>query len=120
MESADVKQLWGEEFRVVPQGLAEDDVVPFVNQLMERSSSQQRDEEDEAARTLADAEEQARVQVQRMTKKAERDAAALSNASMAKAEKEAQDIVAKARTEAQDIVQDARDKAASTEAESKL
>jgi hypothetical protein len=37
MEKADVKEHWGVEFRVVPDGLAEDEVVSFVNNLMEQS-----------------------------------------------------------------------------------
>ena len=37
MASNGVKQLWGAEFSVVPEGLSESDVVSFVNDLLERS-----------------------------------------------------------------------------------
>ena len=50
MENAEAKKvLWGEEFHVVPEGLAEDEVVSFVDDLMEQSRQIRDDQERQAS-----------------------------------------------------------------------
>lgn len=152
MEKSDTKELWGVDFRVVPDGLAEDQVVSFVNNMMEQNRSgrdeQERqdslrklaeqtvveadklaeeirqqarqDAEDEAARTRSAAEEQARTEADRIVKQAERDVAAESRVALARAKKQAQDIVTKARSESKTIIQASRDRSTAMEAEAKL
>jgi len=152
MEKPNTKELWGVSFRVVPDGLAEDEVVSFVNKIMEKGRSPNEDQErqdslrilaeqtvveadrlageikqqarqdseDEANRTRLAAEEQAKAELDRMVKQAERDVAAESRTTIANSEKQAQDILNKARMESRNIIQTAKDRTDAIENEAKL
>ena len=55
MEKPNTKELWGVSFRVVPDGLAEDEVVSFVNKIMAKGRSPNEDQErQDSLRILAE------------------------------------------------------------------
>ena len=110
MASDKVKNLWGKDFRVVAQGLAETDVVIFVEKLMRshRERVKQLDHIDSlhqlATKTVEDAE--------RMSETIMRDAGKASEAESSRLTTEAQsqaaDVLEKAQTAAQQLVEAAR------------
>ena len=148
----EVKEHWGVEFSIVSQGLAEDEVVSFVDSLMDQADKERQEQDrqasllklaeqtvieadkladgikqqarqeadEEGASIRAAAEEAAKEQAQRIVKKSQRDAASQSSATIAKADKEAQEVVAKARNDAEAIIGPVREKVSSMEAEAKL
>ena len=145
MAEAHVREHWGTQFHVVPEGLAEDEVVSFVDELMEKGRKEEKhaslvklaeqtvveadrlaesikkqarkEAEDERAGAIAAAKEQAREETQRLVKRAERDAVVQAEATLARTQSEAQDIIAKAQKEAQDITESAREKVTAIESQ---
>lgn len=129
MEKSDTKELWGVDFRVVPDGLAEDQVVSFVDNLMEQNRSG-RDEQDRqdslrklAEQTVVEADKLADDIKQQARQDAEDEAARTRSAAEEQARTEADRIVkqserdaaaesrvalARAEKQAQDIVTKAR------------
>ena len=128
------------EFRVVPDGLAEDEVVSFVNNLMEQSRVGGDDDRQGSLRKLA---EQTVVEADKLAEsiqqQARKDAEEASAKVLAAAEEQAQvhaqriikraerdadsqsrQTTAKAEKEAQDSLQEARERAANIEAEAKV
>ena len=110
----------------MPRGLAEDDVISFVNNLMEQSRRGQEVRnhlaslydlaermvaEAEGALILADSKEQAHVKASLLIKKARRHA----SRGMAKSRKDADRIIAKAHQEAKDNLGAFGKKVASTD-----
>ncbi len=106
MENTDVKQLWGVDFRVVPQGLAEDEVVSFVDKLMKESRTAG-DEQERAAslhrlaeQTVVEADKLAESIKQQATEEAEEAAARIAADSEEQATVQSQRIIKKAEREA--------------------
>ena len=148
MAEAYIREHWGTQFHVVPEGLAEDEVVSFVDELMKKGGKEdkqaslvklaeqtvveadrlaesikeqaRKEAEDERAGAVAAAKEQASEQAQRLVKRAERDAAAQAEATLAKTQNDAKDIIANAHTEAQAITQSARDKVTAIESQARV
>ena len=145
MNKDEVKQLWGVEFHVVPQGLDEGEVVSYVDgvradqarqaslqklaeqtvveadKLAEGIKKQARQEaEEEASRIVAAAEQQAQEQVQRLINREKKNASDASNSTIAKAETDAQEIVESAKKKAELIVQGAREQVPGIESQAKL
>ena len=129
------------EFRVVPDGLAEDEVVSFVNNLMEQSRVGGDDDDRQgslrklAEQTVVEADKLAESIQQQARKDAEEASAKVLAAAEEQAQVHAQRIIkraerdadsqsrqttAKAEKEAQDSLQEARERAANIEAEAKV
>jgi DNA anti-recombination protein RmuC len=99
------KTLWGEEFRVVQEGLAETDVVIFVEKMMRqhRESLRKLDHiealHELATKTVEDAERLAA----RIIEEAEKDSKAESKRIAAEAEERAAGMLAEAEKRADDL-----------------
>ena len=142
-----VKQLWGVEFSVVPEGLQEDQVVSFVNRLMEKSHNGGSENNRQssllklAEQTVIEAHKlaesikeqavrEAGIEVERIRADsdekardqapAQAEASAKSNSIVAKAEQQARELSTRARREAQNVVKDANQRAEDHEAEARL
>ncbi len=134
MEKEDVRELWGNEFRVVPEGLSEEEVVSFVNGLMEKSRQGRQDKGQQASllklaeQTVVEADKLAESIKQQAREEAEEESAAHLAAAQEQAREQAQRLVkkiergateqssaavAKAEGEAGEIVADARREAQS-------
>lgn len=99
-----LRRLWGTEFNIVKEGLAEDQVVGFIGELV-----RQRDallQERERATSLSALHEQ-------MVKQVNREAANLMMKAKREAELEAAKAIAEAKQRAQEIVAMAKKKATS-------
>ena len=106
MENAEAKKvLWGEEFHVVPEGLAEDEVVSFVDDLMEQSRQIRDDQERQASlhrlaeQTVVEADKLAASIKQQARGEAEAEAARLIAAAEQEGRERAQRIVRAAERE---------------------
>ncbi len=103
---AKVKELWGEKFSIVPHGLAEDQVVAYVNRLLEHSK--RRESAEERQSTLLKLAEQTVIEADKL-------AASIKAQAKKEAEEEKARIVAqaadKAREEGQKIIKAAEDEA---------
>ena len=105
MENANVKELWGVEFRLVPEGLAEEDVVSFVNDLQVKRKQGQGDDGGQASllklaeQTVIEADRLAESIKDQAREEAEEQAAAILAVSKKQAIKEARGLVDKAQRE---------------------
>lgn len=121
MPAEESKNLWGKEFRIVKEGLAETDVVIFVEKLMadQRKAQKKLDQLDSlhelATKTIQDAERLA----QGLKREAESKGQASSVAIIADAEAKAKQIVAEAQRKAEAAVEAGRQRGAALEAESR-
>ena len=112
MQSDDVRQLWGHDFRVVARGLAEEDVALFVEQLMRKyQASQEKSSHIEPLHQLArkSVEEAERIAGEiraRAEKDSQQDAAGV----IARAEHDVQGIIERATKAADALQEDARTK----------
>ena len=108
-----VKTLWGHEFRMVSVGLAESDVVAFVNRLMSQNKDNSDDDNCAASlselgkRTLERAEALAKEIKEQVEKEGERRSAEI----VSEAERVADGITALATTAANAIEAESRKKA---------
>jgi transcriptional regulator of nitric oxide reductase len=115
------KNLWGKEFRIVKEGLAETDVVIFVQKLMadQRKAQKKLDQLDSlhelATKTIQDAERLA----QGLKREAEAQGQARAVTIIAEAEAKAKDIVAEAQRKTEAAVEAGRQRGAALEAESR-
>ncbi len=98
MSEENIKNLWGYRFRVVQEGLAEADVVPFVERLMGQYQACL-----ERLEHIGTLHELARQAVQQ----AEAMAAKIKEEAKHEAEKEFARVIAKAMNQAQEIVEKA-------------
>lgn len=100
------RQLWEQEFSLVKEGLAEDQVVQFVNELIARHRVQlEQRERIEAFPSL---------RAKQIVAEAERAAANLRLTARKEAEAEAARLEAEARQRAQEIVSEAKNQAKTT------
>ena len=132
MEKSEVKELWGVEFSVVPNGLSQEEVVSFVNNLMEqaRKAGGEQDRQTSllklAEQTVVEADKLAESIKQQSRQEAEEEAAKVIAAAQGeaaervqrliqKAERDgteqASEAVAKAEREAQELITKARKEA---------
>lgn len=106
-------ELWGRDFKRVKDGLDEEQIVSFVNELInERDTLLQRQEHLSslsmlAERTIAEADDLARQVKEEAKEKAETEA----NDIVTKAEEQAQQVLKDTQAEAYDIVTKAEEKA---------
>jgi len=100
-ETPKVRRLWGKDFAVTTQGLSEDQVVAFVDDLLARyqAAVQHKDSSPSAAFS------------RQMLAEAERDAATLRAKAKRDAEVEAARILAEARERAQAMVNEGKRRA---------
>lgn len=121
MASETSKNLWGKPFRVVKEGLAETDVVIFVERLLEDQRKTLKKLEhldslhDLATQTIEDAEKLAAG----LRKEGEMEGQARAARIQMEAEAEARQVVADAEATAEAILSEARQKAAATQVESR-
>ena len=105
VDNANVKELWGVEFRLVPDGLAEEDVVSFVNDLQDKRKQGKGDGEGQASlvklaeQTVIEADRLAENIKDQARQEAEEQAAAILAASRKGATEEARELVDKAQRE---------------------
>ena len=106
MASNNVKELWGVEFSVVPEGLSEDQVVNFVNGLISRSQEGGTEEDRHsslfklAEQTVVEAHKLAESIKEEARKEAEAEVARIRVAAEEAAREQAQQVLVKARGEA--------------------
>jgi len=106
-------QLWGQEFKKAKDGLDEEQIVSFVNELIEeRDTLQQRQEHLSslsklAERTIAEADNVARQIKDEITEKANTEASDI----VAKAEEQSKQVLTDTQNEAYDIISKAENKA---------
>ena len=106
MEKTYVKELWGVEFPIVARGLAEDDVVSFVNKLMEENRRVKEERERQssllklAEQTVVEADRLAESIKEQARQEAEEEASKIRAASEQQAQEQAQRVVRKAEREA--------------------
>ena len=127
-KSPEVRQLWDEEFTVVQRGLAEDQVVSYVNELLTRNqelSQQQQsapslravskkmvdEAEKEANSLVAKAKREAETEAARIIEAAEREAPSIVGRARRDGEAEAARIVSEANEQAEDMLSETRSKA---------
>lgn len=131
-EDAAVKELWGVEFQVVPDGLAEDQVVSFVNDLMEKARDVGGDQgrqasllklaeqtvveadriaEDIKAKARQEAEEAGAKELTARRAEAEQEAERIVREAKSEADRSLRDTIAEAEEQASEIVADARKEA---------
>lgn len=119
MADEKVKNLWGEDFRVVPEGLAETDVVIFFEKLIRQHREQLKQLDniaslhDLATKTVQDAEALAA----NIREEAEQSAKKRSQEVLAEAEKTATEVLAKAQRESAELVDQTRAQIAEIESE---
>ena len=104
------RQLWGKEFATVGEGLSEEQVVGFVNELLakQREQEQQKETNDPFPNLLS----------KRILAEAERDATALRLKAKNEAAAEAAQIITEAKLSSQEILESAKkDAIASAEQE---
>lgn len=135
------KEHWGVKFSVVPNGLSEEEVVSFVDDLMKSSKSSddkqasliklaeqtvieadklaegikedaRNEAKQEAEKIVADAVAKAEEQAEKAAQKTEKDAVAKANEALARAEKSAEEARKRVEKEAQDLVAKAQKEAA--------
>ena len=106
MENAEAKKvLWGVEFHMVPEGLAEDEVVSFVDDLMKQSHQIREEQERQASlhklaeQTVIEADKLAEGIKQQARGEAEAEAARLIAAAEQEGRERAQRIVRAAERE---------------------
>jgi F0F1-type ATP synthase membrane subunit b/b' len=144
------KEHWGFKFSIVPNGLSEDEVVTFVDNLIKSTKppddkqasliklaeqtvieadklaagikeDARNDANQEAEKILAEAVVKAQEQAEKAAQKTEKDAVVKANEALARAEKsaeetrqrvekETQGLVAKAQKEATDLINGAHDR----------
>ena len=113
MQANDVKTLWGHEFRIVSDGLAETDVVAFAERLMSQNRDNAEDDKYVASlrelgnRTFEKAEALAKEIKEQAEKEAERRSAEI----VSEAERVADEITALATRAATAIEAESRKKA---------
>ena len=102
MEQKDTKELWGVEFRTVPDGLDEDQVVSFVDKLMEQSRLGRDEQERQASlhklaeQTVVEADKLAESIKEDARKEAQEEAARIQAAAEEQAQAEADRIIKQA------------------------
>ncbi|MBM3949224.1 MAG: hypothetical protein FJ312_08325 [SAR202 cluster bacterium] len=103
MVSDKTKNLWGKNFRIVPQGLAEADVATFVEQLMaEHHTAKEKLQHLDSLKELAN----------RTIHEAQRVAADIREQAGKEAEDRAAAMIAEARERAQQILSEAQERGA--------
>ena len=121
MSTEKAKSLWGQDFRVVSEGLAETDVVIFVEKLMRqhRESLKQLDHiaalHELATKTVEDAEQMATTIREEAKTQSNADSASM----VAEAKKKAGQILEEADKAAKDRTEAARDTIAAVAQESR-
>ena len=127
MASDELKNLWGQEFRVVAEGLAETDVVIFVEKMMR----EHREKNDQlkhikalhrlAQKTVEDAEQLANSVKAEAKATSETEADSVMSEADARAKEiidEASKIVPEAQAKAEKIIEDAAGRVPSADKES--
>lgn len=116
------KLLWGRELRIVPNGIAENDIIPFVDQLLSENKSLQ----DKSVHTAALHElarktvEEAERLAAELKQQAEQEALRRSDEIIGQAERAAKELLDSATESVRDMIQTADSKAAALEAEARL
>ena len=106
MPSNNVKELWGVEFSVVPDGLAEEQVVNYVNGLISRSQEDGAEQDRHsplfklAEQTVVEAHQIAESTKEEARREAETEAARIRAKAEENAQEQAQQILETARNEA--------------------
>ena len=105
-EEAEVKELWGVSFSIAPQGLSEEQVVSFVNELMEKSAAEREKHEKQASllklaeQTVVEADRLAETIKQRARDESQAEAAVIRAEAETSAQEDARKIIAAAEQEA--------------------
>lgn len=106
-KEANKKQLWGQEFDIVEQGLSEEQVIKFVNSLLSKFKTLS--EKKRNMTTLDTLSEITAIEVERyageIKAKAKREAEAETAMVIAHANQKARGVMLEARKKAQDITQ---------------
>ena len=105
-EEAKVKELWGVSFSIAPQGLSEEQVVSFVNELMEKSAAEREKHEKQASllklaeQTVVEADRLAETIKERARNESQAEAAMIRAEAETSAREDARKIIEAAEQEA--------------------
>ena len=106
MEKSDSKELWGVEFHIVPHGLDEEEVVPFVDRLLEqvRKSKEEQDRQASlqrlAEQTVVEADKLAESIKMQASQEAQEETAKIISASEQLAREQAERLIKRTEREA--------------------
>ncbi len=105
-EEAEVKELWGVSFSITPQGLSEEQVVSFVNELREKSAAEREEHEKQASllklaeQTVVEADRLAETIKERARDESQAEAAMIRAGAETSAQEDARKIIEAAEQEA--------------------
>ena len=103
---AEVKKLWGVSFSIVPQGLSEEQVVSFVNELMKKSAAEREEHDKQASllrlaeQTVVEADRLAETIKERAREESQAEAARIRAEAETSAQEDARKIIQAAEQEA--------------------